>query len=150
MKTVRVESTRLINAPVQTIYEILADFEDAHVAILPRQYFRAIKLLSGGQGAGTIYQLQMVVSGQTYDYEMHVSEPVPGRELLEVSSDGAVRTVMRVEPAGANTQSQVTIISDFTSEPGFMGWLQRLFQPAIVRRIYREELDNLAQYAATH
>ena len=150
MKTVRVESTRLINAPVQTIYEILADFEDAHVAILPRQYFRAIKLLSGGQGAGTVYQLQMVVSGQTYDYEMHVSEPVPGRELLEVSSDGAVRTVMRVEPAGANGDSQVTIISDFTSEPGFMGWLQRLFQPAIVRRIYREELDNLAQYAATH
>ena len=150
MKTVRVESTRLINAPVQTIYEILADFEDAHVAILPRQYFRAIKLLAGGQGAGTVYQLQMVVSGQTYDYEMHVSEPVPGRELLEVSSDGAVRTVMRVEPAGANGDSQVTIISDFTSEPGFMGWLQRLFQPAIVRRIYREELDNLAQYAATH
>jgi hypothetical protein len=41
----------------------------------------------------------------------------------------------------------VTIATDAAASSGVKGWLERLFNPAVMRRIYRQELQQLAAYA---
>jgi hypothetical protein len=40
----------------------------------------------------------------------------------------------------------VTIAADAAVRPGIAGWLERLFNPPMMRRIYRQELQQLAEY----
>jgi hypothetical protein len=40
----------------------------------------------------------------------------------------------------------VTIATNSKASPGLAGWVERLMQPSIAAKIYREELQNLAEY----
>ena len=52
MNEIRTQVSRTIPAATATLYAILADYHDAHPAILPRPYFGNLTLIEGGQGAG--------------------------------------------------------------------------------------------------
>jgi hypothetical protein len=51
-----------------------------------------------------------------------------------------------VVPRG-NQQAEVTIATEWDSQPGLKGLLERFINPLFMRRIYRQELQNLDHYA---
>ena len=146
MSSMHVEVTEVIDARPEEVYAVFSDYEVAHHAILPKPYFVDMKVEQGGQGAGTVVRVWMNVFGAKREYHLTVSEPEPGRVLVESDPVAGMVTRFVVEPVGSGQQSRVTIASDSPASPGFAGLMERLMNPPITRRIYREELHQLADY----
>ncbi len=146
MSTYHVETSHVIDARPDAIYHVLADYRVGHPAILPKPYFEELTVVQGGQGASTELRVRMKVFGQTYHYHQMVSEPEPGRVLKEAEVDSEQYTTFTVESLGGGQQTRVTIASEFPVKLGLTGMLERLMQPAFVRRLYQQELRNLADY----
>jgi ribosome-associated toxin RatA of RatAB toxin-antitoxin module len=146
MGLMRVESSAVIPARPEAIYAVLADYREAHPAILPKPYFTELKVEEGGQGAGTVIHVRMKVFGVESEFHQIVSEPEPGRVLAETDLNTGLTSTFTVEPLNGGGQSRVTIATEFNPRPGFMGFMERLFNPPIMRRIFNQELQNLADY----
>jgi len=147
MSNYQVEVSAVVDAPAERIYNVLADYESGHPSILPKPYFTDLQVVEGGRGAGTVIFVKMSVMGANREYQMRVTEPQPGRVLQEEDKDAGVLTTFTVEPVAAN-QSRVTISTTTQTSPGLMGWLEKVTTPPIARRIYREELEQLATVVA--
>ena len=145
MGDMQVEVAAVIDGRPDEIYAILADYVDGHPAILPKQFFADLAVTQGGQGAGTHVTVQMDVYGTKRTYHLVVSEPEPGRTLVEEDADAGVYTTFTVEPAAAPDQSRVTIATRSRVAPGLAGLMEKLISPFVTRRIYRAELTQLAQ-----
>jgi hypothetical protein len=143
MNRYEVEFSALIEAPAAQIYAIISDYHDGHPAILPARYFSDMKVTAGGRGAGTQITVTMNVFGVKSLYQMTVSEPEPGRILQEEDPVAGVVTTFTVDPTEAG--ARVTITTSARAANGLRGQLEKLMNPAIMRRIYREELDQLAR-----
>ena len=65
-----------------------------------------------------------------------------------MESDEAIGTVTRfiVDPLDGGEKTQLTIATDSRPSPGVMGLIERLMNPPVTRRIYRAELQNIANY----
>ncbi len=146
MNKLHIEVSEVIDAPVESVYAIIADYRDAHPAILPRPYFQDLTIVQGGRGAGTELRLTMRVWGQTFHYHQMVSEPEPGRIIEERDLDTDQMTRFYFEPVDAGQHTRVTIASDFPVAPGVAGIMQRMTQPSITRQLYRKQLANLQAY----
>jgi hypothetical protein len=142
---IHVEVSEIINAPPEQIYSVLVDYHNGHPSILPKPYFTYLTVEKGGIGAGTELRVGMAVFGIKKDYKLVVTEPQPGRVLKEEDSEQGVVTHFTVEPLGSGEQSRVTIATDSRSAAGFPGLMERLINPPVSRRIYRQELKNLAR-----
>jgi hypothetical protein len=79
---------------------------------------------------------------------MEVTEPEPGRILIEQDIEAGLTTTFTLDPLSGGTQTRVTIVSTAKANPGLRGVAEKLFAPAVMRKIYREELQLLAQVAA--
>ena len=143
-----VSETRTINADAAQVYAILADYRNHHPHILPASYFTGLEVLEGGQGAGTLFRATLRVMGKETSFRMRVTEPEPGRVLAESDLDTDLVTTFTVVPQ-PNGQSGVTIATRWQGKPGLAGLLERLTTPALLRRIYQEELRQLEEYAQT-
>src|SRR5678810_58918 len=99
-----ISASRTIAAPPQRIYSILADYREGHPSILPRQ-FTHLTVERGGVGDGTIIQFTMGLLGRTQRFRGFVSEPEPGRVLVETYETNGVVTSFIVDPAPAPGQS---------------------------------------------
>jgi hypothetical protein len=128
------------------IYAVISDYRKGHPAILPKPYFTELKVLEGGQGAGTIAHTRMKVMGVEFVYRVVVSEPQPGRVLAEDDEAAGIHTTFTVEPLDGGARSRVTIATDSKTSPGFRGFMERMMNPSITRRIYKKELQQLADY----
>ena len=148
MMRIRSEATRTIEAAPERVYAVFSDYEQAHPAILPKPYFDELVIEEGGQGAGTVLRLRMKALGVENNYRLTVSEPEPGRRLVEADPDAGVQTTFLVEPRNGGRRSQVTITIDTKASPGLMGQVERLIVPPYTRRILRKELQLLANYLA--
>jgi hypothetical protein len=137
----RVAASAVIPAPPKRVYEILANYHEHHPRIVPPQYFRRIDVLQGGIGAGTRTRIEMRVLGVTRVFEHVVSEPEPGRVLVESEPDGANPTTFTVEPAQAGA-TQLTISTELKGRGAIEAWLSSLMLP----RIYRAELARITEY----
>jgi DNA-directed RNA polymerase subunit H (RpoH/RPB5) len=146
MAPIHVEVSEVIAAQPARVYAILADYRVSHPAILPKSYFTDVTVEQGGQGAGTIVRTHMKVMGTEMNYRLIVSEPLPGRVLKEEDTTAGVATTFTVEPFDGGQHSRVTIATDAAASAGVKGWLERLFNPPVMRRIYREELQRLEEY----
>jgi hypothetical protein len=144
---IHVEVTETINARPEKIYSILADYNIGHPSILPKPYFTYLTVEKGGVGTGTVLRVGMEVFGVKKDYHLTVTEPQPGRVLKEADDEQGVVTHFTVEPVGNGEQSRVTIATDSRSAAGFKGFMERLVNPPVSRRIYKKELGNLARAA---
>jgi hypothetical protein len=60
MGLMRVQSSAVIPARPEAIYAVLADYREAHPAILPKPYFTELKVEEGGQGAGTVIHVSFL------------------------------------------------------------------------------------------
>lgn len=146
MSPIHVETSRIINARPDAVYAVIADYRVGHPAILPKQYFRELVVEQGGVGAGTIIRFRMEVMGVEQIYHAEISEPIPGRVLVETDESAGVTTTFTVEPVGDGSRSRVTFATEMRPSAGVRGLIERLVNPPVMRRIYREEQENLARY----
>jgi hypothetical protein len=147
-KTFHAEASALIDASPAAIHAIIADYRVGHPAILPKPYFTELTVEKGGFGAGTVIHVGMKVWGRSLHFHQSVSEPEPGRTLDETDMDTGQFTRFTFEPVNGRTQTRVTIASEFPVKAGIMGWLEKMTQPSVARRLYQQELRNLAEYVA--
>ncbi len=142
----RVSHSQIINAAPVVVYGILTDYAGAHNAILPRPPFGDIHVTRGGHGAGTELDVTLEMFGKQFPFHLVVTEPEPGRVLMEADAQAEVVTRFIVEPAGEG-KTHLTISSENPSSAGFKGWLESQITSMITRRIYRREMDNIDRYA---
>jgi len=144
MPQLKASASARIDAPAAKVYAIIADYKTGHPSILPPHIFKELTVEKGGVGAGTVIRFKMTIMGSTRDLRATITEPEPGRVLVETYEGGEV-TTFKVEPLGER-QTEVTIATVW--QPGwFIGLIQRLPAPKILRRVYTEELQNLARVA---
>ncbi len=146
MPTIAASASATMSAPAATVYGILADYREGHPSILPPKYFRDLLVEAGGRGAGTRIRFEMRVLGATRTVRANVTEPEPGRRLVETYPDSGTATTFLVEPVAEGRGARVTISTRYENA-GPPGWVEWLLVPGLLRRIYRAELANLAAAA---
>ncbi len=140
-------ASALIHAPPQALYAIIADYEHGHPRILPRPPFVSLAVEQGGVGAGTIVRVGMRVLGRLQTFRAVITEPEPGRILVETNDNGYV-TTFTVEPRADGQQAYVTIATEMTGRAGILGALERWLASRLLRPVYVKELEQLAAVAA--
>jgi Polyketide cyclase / dehydrase and lipid transport len=146
MGIVRVVASKTIHAPASVVYSILADYRVGHPSILPRRAFLSLDVEEGGYGAGTVIRLRMKAFGATRESRAKISEPTPGQVLVETDLTSGLRTTFDVRPQPGGNDALVTFLTEWTTR-GFQGWLEGIFAPGFLRKVYGEELENLAHKA---
>lgn len=145
---VRVE--QVIAASPAQLYAIVADYQAGHRKILPPAYFRELVVEQGGRGTGTVVRTVMEVMGSRRTFRLEVSEPQPGRVLQETDPTTGTVTTFTFDPLGEGRETRVVIETKAPTSPGFIGWVERLLNPRLLRRIYQDELALLAGVVAQH
>ena len=143
-----VTATARLKAPPRRVYDTIANYHTGHPRILPKQ-FSGLTVERGGIGAGTVIRFQMRVLGRTYSYRAEVSEPEPGRVLVErnVLGNDAVSTFI-VEPGSNANEAVTTIRTEMTVRRGWVGAIERWLTGRVLRPIYEKELRLLEAAAA--
>ena len=145
MPRINASATATIDAPAPVVYDIIADYRTGHPRILPPQYFGSLTVERGGRGAGTRITFEMKAFGRVHVSSAEVTEPQPGRRLVETIDTGIV-TTFRVDPLDSGT-SRVAIETAY-DKPGIQGWIESLLSPPYLRKVYAAELALLAAEAA--
>lgn len=144
----RVAESKVIDAPPSAVYALLSDYRVGHPQILPKPYFQSLVVEEGGKGAGTVVRVTMSVMGSKQTMRLTVTEPAPGRVLQEEDAAMGVTTWFTITPVDGGARSRLEIATEWRPKPGIGGWIEgrmtRLFAP----RIYRQELDLIAQHFA--
>jgi uncharacterized protein YndB with AHSA1/START domain len=143
MGKVEASAERTIDAPAGQVYGHLADMQQ-HPNFLPPA-FSDFQVEEGGVGAGTVSRFAVTAGGRTRTYRMRVTEPDPGRVLVESDANSSLVTTFNVEPQGG--KSLVRISTTWDGASGIGGFFERTFAPRAMRRIYLDELDRLNAYA---
>ena len=142
-----VSVSAVIPARRERVYALISNYNDGHQRILPRQ-FSNLTVEQGGVGSGTMIRFQMRVFGKKQTFRAAITEPEPGRVLVETNldSNGAV-TTFTVNPDPAPADSHVTISTELPVRSGFLGRIERTLSTLLLRPIYVKELENLARVA---
>jgi hypothetical protein len=119
-----------------------------HPRIVPPEYFRRIEVIEGGVGAGTRTRVTMRVLGRTREFEHIITEPEPGRVLVEADVDGSSTTSFIVDGGDGTDSTRLTISTELVSRSGVAGALERVLSSTLLRRIYRKELARTAEYVS--
>jgi len=143
MAKVEATAEREIDAPADQVYGYLADMHK-HPHFLPPA-FSDFHVEEGGVGQGTVTRFAVTAGGRTRTYRMRVSEPEPGRTLVESDANSSLVTTFNVEPRGG--RSLVRISTSWDGAGGIGGFFERTFAPGAMRKIYLDELDRLNAYA---
>jgi len=146
MAEIFASSSAVIPAPPGTVYRLIADYEHGHPSILPPEYFPSLTVEAGGFGAGTRINFEMRAFGRVSRVRANITEPEPGRRLVETAPELGLETEFLVEPVGSGERSRTTIATRYR-RPGVRGWLERLVVPRFLRRVYDAELRLLAKRA---
>lgn len=145
MPILRVKASAIIPAPAPTVYGIIADYRRSHASILPPRYFSDLQVEEGGQGAGTRIRFTVHAYGSRQIHRARVTEPEPGRVLVETDEDTGTPTRFVVEPLEAG-KSRVTFETEYRAR-GLRGWIEALLVPSYLRKVYAAELQLLARRA---
>lgn len=142
MKTQTATASRDIHAPTDHVYRIIADYRNTHPLILPKEYFLSLDVEEGGYGAGTIVSFRMRILGRTQGFRSLITEPEPGRLLVETDIRSETPTSFRVIPAG-DAMTHVTISTELIGR----NWIEALLAKPALQKIYHQELELLARLA---
>jgi|SRR5580693_1075263 uncharacterized protein YndB with AHSA1/START domain len=143
MAKVEASAERVIDAPADEVYSYLADMH-AHQRFLPPAY-SDFQIEEGGVGEGTVTRFKITAGGRVRDYRMRVTEPTPGRTLVETDTGSSLVTTFTVEPRDA--KSLVRIATNWDGAAGIGGFFERAFAPRALNRLYLDELARLNTYA---
>jgi len=136
----------IVDAPADKVYSYLADMHQ-HQQFLPPA-FSDFQIEQGGVGAGTVTRFKITAGGRTRAYRMQVSEPVPGRTLVETDTGSSLVTTYDVAPQG--DKSLVSVTTSWDGASGVGGFFERTFAPRAIQRLYLEALERLNAYAKEH
>ena len=142
-----VSATAVIPARQERVYALIANYREGHPRIVPRQ-ISGIVVEQGGVGAGTVIRFQMSILGKKQTLRAAITEPEPGRVLVETDLDtnGAV-TTFTVDAGTAPANSRVTISTMLAVRSGFLGLIEKRMSTLLLRPMYKKELENLARVA---
>jgi len=143
MGKVEASAERTIDAPTGQVYGYLADMHQ-HPRFLPPA-FSDFQVEEGGVGAGSVTRFAVTAGGRTRSYRMRVTEPEPGRVLVESDTNSSLVTTFNVEPRDG--KSLVRISTSWDGAGGIGGFFERTFAPRAMHRIYLDELERLDAYA---
>jgi len=145
--TYTVSRSARIDAPPERVYNIIRDYHQGHPSILPKA-FRNLRVEAGGVGAGTKIRFDATVLGRTQQYVGVISEPEPGRVLVERYSEPTDSvTTFIVEPYDGGRAATVTFRTEMPGRGGLAGRVERWLTNRVLQPIYSEELKNLAERA---
>jgi polyketide cyclase/dehydrase/lipid transport protein len=139
-----ITAERRMRAPADAIYHSIANYRDHHRpgGFLPPQ-FSDMQVATGGIGAGTEVSWVLETGGRARRISATISEPVPGRRLVETSPGIVTTFIVDPAPDGAIVRFETVI-----DEGGIQGLLTRLFAERLLRPVYEDELTRLEVYAA--
>ncbi len=143
MKTQIAAASRMIKAPAEQVYKIIADYRNTHLHILPKAYFLSLDVEKGGVGAGTIINFSMRILGRVQDFRSLITEPQPGRLLVETDIRSQNATSFQVMPEEDASLTRVTISTQLRGRH----WIEALLAKPLLEKIYRQELELLAGLA---
>ena len=148
MSEIRVSAERAIAAPPDVVYHCIADYVRHHnpSGFLPPA-FSSFQVERGGVGAGTVIRFAVSAGGQTQMHRAEVSEPQPGRVLVETEQQNALTTTFTVEPEGQYARAR---FDTRYTKGGIQGWIERLVAPRVLRSLYADELARLERHAQDH
>jgi hypothetical protein len=146
MTRTRFSAERLLDAPADVVYHCIADYLHHHrpEGFLPPA-FSNLHVERGGVGAGTVFGVTMTLGGRSESTTTEVTEPEPGRVLVETGRE--VRTVFSVQPEGSGARVRFDTVID---AGGLKGLLTRLFAARLLGPLYEDELERLERYAQQH
>ena len=155
MGQIKVKAEAVLNARPEDVYATIADYKKGHPSILPKESFYDLQVEEGGYGAGTIMSFKARVLGVEQSFQQRVSEPEPGRVLVEQDIDSIqnVTTIFKVIPVEQGQKSQVEISTTMNASPGLKGFVERVVLSIFNPPIYRKELkllEAVAQKRETH
>jgi hypothetical protein len=130
------------------VYGVFADYREAHPRILPPSFFVGMTVKEGGYGAGTVIDIKGRFAGRTRIIRGVVTEPEPGRRLVEGYPAERMATSFRVVSEPGGEASMVTISTVMPRRWGPVGWLEERIVRRLLSRVYAEELDLVAAYLA--
>jgi hypothetical protein len=142
MAPIHASVERLISVPADQVYALLADYQVGHPSILPPA-FSHYRVLDGGTGAGTRIQFDLTLGGRTETATGVVTEPQPGRVLVETYNRNGMATTFTIDAVGQ--QSRLRIETEWVSSSGMRGVLERFLAPRVLQKIYGEEMTLIAQ-----
>lgn len=142
-----VSASALIPARRERVYSLIANYRDGHPRILPKQFTNLV-VEQGGVGAGTVIRFQMNLMGRKQTFRAAITEPEPGRVLVEryLDPNDAV-TTFTMDPGTAPADCKVTISTELAVRSGILGSIERTLSTLLLRPIYVKELENLARVA---
>jgi Polyketide cyclase / dehydrase and lipid transport len=146
MSETHLSAERLVDAPADVVYHCLADYRAHHRpgGFLPPA-FSEFRVERGGVGAGTVISFRVTVAGRSRTMTLEVSEPEPGRVLVETGR--RERTTFTVEPEGMRARVRFDTVLE---AGGIEGLLNRLLAPRLMGSLYADELERLERHAQAH
>jgi len=139
-----IASANISTSSVQA-YRTIADYRRGHPSILPAQYFRNLRVIEGGYGAGTVITFDVVAFGRIVAMRSRVTEPVPGRVLVESDTEKPLVTTFTVD-SNADGTARVSFDTTFQTGPGLLGRVEGWMTRAFLKRVYAAELDQFDAY----
>jgi hypothetical protein len=145
LTTYTVAVSAVLSAPQRACYDTIADYRAGHPKIVPPKWFGPIVVDEGGVGAGTRIHFTMTVLGQTRSLRAEITEPVPGRVLVESYPDTRVVTTFTVveAPGGA---ARVTIETRTPRGRGIRAAAERAVTRRVLPGVFVAELRMLAAH----
>lgn len=145
----RLSAERVVDAPAEVVYHLISDYREHHrdspEGFLPAA-FSDMVVERGGVGEGTVVRFASTLGGRRQTLTASITEPEPGRVLVE-SSPG-VETTFTVEPEGAQ---RARVRFDTVLEAGGLaGLMLRLLAPGMLRPVYADEMARLERHAKAH
>jgi len=138
----RVVAGAEVGGSATDVYSMIADYRAGHTRIVPPRYFSNLTVDEGGYGAGTMIRYDLRAFGSTHHARARVSEPEPGRVLVETDLDKGAVTTFTVDPLGS-VRSFVTIATDIPTRAGVLGVIERAMTRSFLKRVYAAELARL-------
>ncbi|HXZ05956.1 MAG TPA: SRPBCC family protein [Ktedonobacteraceae bacterium] len=145
MGQIKVKAEAVLAALPKDVYTTIADYRKGHPSILPKESLYDLQVEEGGYGAGTIIRFKSRVLGVEQSFYQRVSEPEPGKVLVEQDIDAVqnVTTTFTVHPIEQGQKSQVEISTTMNASPGIRGFIEQIVISIFNPPIYRKELKLL-------
>ena len=141
----KVSAVAEIDAPASDAYWMIADYKRGHPQIVPPKVFRNLEVEGGsGYGDGTTIRYDVHALGRTIRARAKITEPDPGRVLVETDIDQGAVTTFTVEPLGP-ARTRVTIATEAPTKPGVSGVIERVLAKSFLQRVYITELERLEE-----
>jgi hypothetical protein len=146
MRRAYVSAERVLDAPAAVVYHCIADYREHHrtEGFLP-PVFTDLQVEQGGVGAGTVIRFTMNLGGRRRTAVARVTEPQPGRVLVETG--GGALTTFTVLPEGDRARVRFDTVLEGS---GLEGLMLQLFGARLLRPVYEDELTRLEAAARRH